>query len=29
MSGVDQTKVNAEFFPDGKWEADAGVWGNQ
>jgi 3-hydroxypropanoate dehydrogenase len=22
MSGFDQTKVNAEFFPDGKWKAN-------
>jgi 3-hydroxypropanoate dehydrogenase len=22
MSGFDQAKVNAEFFPDGKWKAN-------
>ena len=22
MSGFDQSKVNAEFFPDGKWKAN-------
>jgi 3-hydroxypropanoate dehydrogenase len=22
MSGFDQQKVNAEFFPDGKWKAN-------